>query len=463
MTSKILCTATLGLVTVLAAPTCQEAGETSHVDDPSPRARLRLSGFMEGRLEPCGCASGQLGGLPRRAFYVRRDRQYDLLIEGGNLVASATPLDVAKLETALNVLSIPDMTYHALGIGAADLQLPLQELSTYLEFFPGAALSSDVVPPEGAAWPIVPAREYQAGEARVRVASLSLGLPGGEAGEEFELLPPDRAWARAMDGIDPETLRVLLVHGAPEVARAQSALSPSPDLIIGVTDLVAEPLGEPEPAAGVPVVFTGTRGRMVIDLTLARINGAPQVTRYEVERLSGSQTSKGAMEDEMAKQIVLGHREMVKAMGIREQMANTLPTADGATYVGSESCESCHESAYAAWENSKHANAWETLEKAERGDRYGWPVTHYPDCVTCHVVGYRYQSGFVNPEETPELKDVGCEQCHGPGSKHVEDDTVKMTTRGVDSCIECHDFEQSPGFAESYQQRWKEIEHYLDK
>ena len=101
--------------------------------------------------------------------------------------------------------------------------------------------------------------------------------------------------------------------------------------------------------------------------------------------------------------------------------------------------------------------------KAERGDRYGWPVTHYPDCVTCHVVGYRYQSGFVNPEETPELKDVGCEQCHGPGSKHVEDDTVKMTTRGVDSCIECHDFEQSPGFAESYQQRWKEIEHYLDK
>ena len=27
----------------------------------------------------------------------------------------------------------------------------------------------------------------------------------------------------------------------------------------------------------------------------------------------------------------------------------------------------------------------------------------------------------------------------------------------------CHDFEQSPAFAASYKERWKEIEHYLDK
>ena len=133
----------------------------------------------------------------------------------------------------------------------------------------------------------------------------------------------------------------------------------------------------------------------------------------------------------MAKQILLGHREMVKAMGIREQMANTLPTASGAEYVGSDSCEACHESAYQSWQTSKHAHAWETLKKAEAGDRYGWPVTHYPDCVSCHVVGYRYQSGFVSPEETPHLIDVGCEQCHGPGSRHIEDETVTMKTAGA--------------------------------
>ena len=32
-------------------------------------------------LEPCGCASGQLGGLPRRVRQLKQDSDYDLLIE----------------------------------------------------------------------------------------------------------------------------------------------------------------------------------------------------------------------------------------------------------------------------------------------------------------------------------------------------------------------------------------------
>jgi len=31
---------------------------------------------------------------------------------------------------------------------------------------------------------------------------------------------------------------------------------------------------------------------------------------------------------------------------------------------------------------------------------------------------------------------------------------------GVASCLGCHDFEQSPGFREEYEERWKKIEHY---
>ena len=43
-----------------------------------------------------------------------------------------------------------------------------------------------------------------------------------------------------------------------------------------------------------------------------------------------------------------------------------------------------------------------------------------PECVVCHSVGFEYQSGFVDEKKTPLLKHVGCENCHGPGSGHVD-------------------------------------------
>ena len=94
--------------------------------------------------------------------------------------------------------------------------------------------------------------------------------------------------------------------------------------------------------------------------------------------------------------------------------------------------------------------------------RYGWPVTQYPDCVACHVVGYGDQSGFASPETTRNLADVGCERCHGAGSAHASEPATRKMGRvgnGTPSvvCTQCHDFEQSPDF--DYSTRWPLIEH----
>ena len=69
----------------------QQDGATNDVA--APRVRLRLSGHLEGRLEPCGCASGQMGGLARRAFLLRQDRNYDILIDNAyvNVHTSGNP------------------------------------------------------------------------------------------------------------------------------------------------------------------------------------------------------------------------------------------------------------------------------------------------------------------------------------------------------------------------------------
>ena len=279
-----------------------------------PRLRLRLSGNLEGRLEPCGCASGQLGGLARRAFYLQLDPDYDLLIEGGNLVTGGTPLDAQKLEAALAVLDMRG--YQVLGLGARDFDLPIEDLAMYLGGYRMVAVASDLVekaPAEGGeAFPTKVFYDHD-GTPKARVASLVLHLPDGPAKDRFTLLPPQEAWQRAMEG-SGDRLRLLLVHGTGEEVRAAAAYTPKPDLVIGVSNAFPEPPHAAEEVGGVPVVFTGVRGRMLLDVALARRagDGVPILPRYEVIALAGSKTAPGAGEDRAARGLILEHRQQVK-------------------------------------------------------------------------------------------------------------------------------------------------------
>ena len=90
------------------------------------------------------------------------------------------------------------------------------------------------------------------------------------------------------------------------------------------------------------------------------------------------------------------------------------------------------------WKDSKHAHAFESLFPENK--RHGYERLHGvsrgfdPECLACHVTGWkpeqylRYRSGFLNEElaEEPQknlqslLAGNQCENCHGPGSRHIE-------------------------------------------
>ena len=104
-------------------------------------------------------------------------------------------------------------------------------------------------------------------------------------------------------------------------------------------------------------------------------------------------------------------------------------------------CAECHEEAFAFWKKTKHAEAWETLEK----DGKHVDLT----CVGCHVVGFQMPGGFCRLADVAGFEDVGCENCHGPGSTHVssEDPDDIVLEAPASTCEQsCHVPEHSDGF-----------------
>ena len=89
-------------------------------------------------------------------------------------------------------------------------------------------------------------------------------------------------------------------------------------------------------------------------------------------------------------------------------------------FVGSDKCESCHEESYAIWKKTPHCSR--PASRSSRPIRRG---TSIPSAsVATWSAGIRrkffpYQSGYLSQEKTPNMTNVGCEDCHGPGEKHV--------------------------------------------
>ena len=122
-------------------------------------------------------------------------------------------------------------------------------------------------------------------------------------------------------------------------------------------------------------------------------------------------------------------------------------------YVSAAACQQCHEQAYLQWSATRHAFAFETLLKKER----------YFDasCVSCHTTGFGYPTGFHIGNSDSTLKGVQCETCHGPGKQHVGNPKKTNIRSGADTtlCLECHDTEHSPGFAEVVALHTKDVNH----
>ena len=106
-------------------------------------------------------------------------------------------------------------------------------------------------------------------------------------------------------------------------------------------------------------------------------------------------------------------------------------------YVGSKACQECHEEEYNKFTKyAKKAHSYESILKMKKD------VTpeEFKGCLKCHTTGYGEPGGFKSVEETPQLKEAGCEVCHGPGSRHcqTEDPADIKGNLSFHDCEGCH-------------------------
>jgi len=108
-------------------------------------------------------------------------------------------------------------------------------------------------------------------------------------------------------------------------------------------------------------------------------------------------------------------------------------------YAGSTTCTSCHAPQFAKWRGTQHATAYDTLEA--KGQQFN------VQCLPCHITGPAAQTGQEMLALAHDLRQVGCESCHGPARAHTLQPTgAKAGQPTMATCQHCHSGEHDDRF-----------------
>ncbi len=435
---------------------------TTWPKDAKPDAVLVVSGQTYGYLQPCGCSRPQLGGLERRAQFVAALKAKGWPVAGIDLgdilpVAGVVPEQVL-LKYAATMPALREMGYVAVGVGKAEFTNGLfQVLDHYAsrKEQPPYALAGNVdgliggkVMPRTDAF-IGPGSRPMIGLVEVAdVGTVPIGIAGvvgASVQKEIKALgaktlvtftPEKEALAAAVKELASHAkkprVNVLLYQGTLDEAKQVAKDWPQFQVVVCLSPDSAPP-EQPETVTGANgqktlIVQVGHKGRYVGVLgAFKRANGSFDL-KYELAPL-GEQYNTPGDEDAARKtnpvlSLLDDYASRVKGRNLLAKfpegphLVQAKNPKINVAFIGSESCVKCHAAESAKWKETAHSHAFDALERVAKR-----PALRQFDgeCVICHTVGLGYKTGYRDEVATPNLKHVGCESCHGPGSGHAAD------------------------------------------
>ncbi len=471
-----------------------------------PAAALVFSGEQHGYIEPCGCSETQSGGLARRADLMQMMKKLGWPVAGLDLGGDLKRDNLqSQLKFDAILKALHEMDYRTMALGYEELRLRggtlLSRYQTYLNpqgedvrpVLAGANVSIFEIPDMPVRRQVIEVGAVKIGVVAVVGQSVRAKLLGDNAAADVDIKNP----ALVLPGIVQELaeektdFNVLLSHATFE--ETADLLKQFPQFEIALCEAGGDEGKDDSKTVGKSqVIQVGWKGKYVG--VLAYFPGQKEPAKrfqYELVELD----NKNFENAKSIEPILIEYQKDLK-----QNAAEIFAQLDGvsgadSTYVGAATCGECHKKAYEKWKSTKHAHAYETLKTGRKG-QYSRPISriHDPECLCCHVAGWnpqevtRYDSGFLpqeladarsRPQLFHKLQGQQCENCHGPGSGHVDLERLWAKDReSVDNdkliaarkqiqltkaaakdhlCVKCHDYENSPKF--EFDTYWDKVKH----
>lgn len=407
------------------------------MDDPD--AVLVVTGSTHGMLEVCNCSGPMPGGLARRSGLVASYRHAfpgrTLLIDTGD-VFWIEPDDVRNPYV---VRGYRQMGYDVMVWGDQEWAASDERL---LHAFPAEGqtqyLSTTVASTAGEL-PLARVVRREFGEARLAIVSdiraEAFLFFDSQRYEQLSFTPREDL-ARLMRDLKADGCAVVaIVHGSEADLEKAAAEMPADLILRGHSQKSSETLRE---LSGTPVVQVG--GSEHAGVVALKLSPAGEIQRvdYRLELIDDHwPLDKRMLEIYQA----YAHHAMREALDAeRKESFDMFPA---------EKCGLCHQYQYAVWKQSRHAHAYQTLQRVGR--------TGDPNCVGCHTLGFGMAGGFYTFETTPKFAGVNCQNCHRFGYLEHRREGFEAPKVTDDICTSCHTPVTDPSFGQHRKDRLREM------
>lgn len=498
------------------------APQTQFAGWAKPDLVIVVSGEMHGHMQPCGCSDPQYGGLSRRYNFIQslRDKGWPVVaVDVGEIAQTHGPQSMIKYTTSMKALEL--MNYSAVGLGRTEFNMPtFQTLANYALNHPNPTpIASNL---------LKTAKDQEFYDMNVRqfkvVDSISprLGIVSVvDQKTQLQITDKDAKFLNPVQALAPvlkdvkaarAELIALLYQGnetdqeAVQFVKTFNKFRATTTGVPGVSFVLClssdpEPPGRPKAVDGTQIITVGHKGRYVgvIGLFKAKVGNAFEL-KYELIAIGPQYATPAGQERNNPINVLMEEyaRTIQKEDYISKFPRKPHHLLPNSKFVGTDRCIDCHQHAGDVWAgkfdpHSKHAKAFQALAEAKNPS-----LRHHDgECVVCHTVGFQYHGGYFdktnNPKLHSKLLNVGCENCHGPGSEHVNNPQnaalyplinphstnpkrfpeaiannpallkAQIHTRLQQQdrfCQQCHDLENDVHWTKvPYEQKWKHINH----
>ena len=394
---------------------------------------------MKGKTSPCGCHIPK-GGLARRASFgdsIRREYSQVLVVDGGNFFPENDDPhygdDAVFLMDAMKLLGTD-----AVGIGEHELRYGFSFLKVNATRIGTPVVCANLLMKASGKPAFAPYLIRQVGSVKVGIFGLmSDKVAYGPSADSLTVEEPTATARRVLAEMKKKgaTVTVLLSQlGKVESEDLAASVDGIDALIIGHASTL---LMKGRVIKNTVACYGGEQaqymGRTILTLDAAHRQTAGECDVYmmgpEVVNEPGMLKLVKSFEDGFNEKM----RKIDQETAAKREAAKGDDNPD--RFLGAELCVRCHESEGEQWKTTAHALAWQTLVDAKKDAT--------PECVTCHVVGYRKPGGFAALDDAARLGNVQCENCHGMGTMHDSFPATRPVVR-EEVCADCHQGEHDP-------------------